>query len=99
MRKVGFAFDEACFLHEPPPWHPDSKDRLLAVMDVLEKSGMRPNLIPLEPRKAGIEDLVRVHTAEYIESIRSFGSGELDPDTYLSHGSFTAASHAAGSVL
>jgi len=30
---------------------------------------------------------MRVHTFEYVERMRSFGTGELDPDTFLSEGS------------
>jgi acetoin utilization deacetylase AcuC-like enzyme len=54
-------------------------------------------LIP--PRRATEVDLARVHTPEYIEKIRNMGAGELDPDTYLSEGTFDAALHAAGAVM
>jgi acetoin utilization deacetylase AcuC-like enzyme len=42
---------------------------------------------------------MRVHTREYIEKIKTFGSGELDPDTYVSEGTLDAALHAAGAVM
>jgi acetoin utilization deacetylase AcuC-like enzyme len=84
--------------HEPPIWHPDSKERLLSVLAVLGEAGLLPRLTMLKPRRAGFDDLSRVHTREHIEKI-SFFEGELDPDTYLSPGSLEAALHAAGAAM
>jgi len=99
MKRVGFIYDDVCQRHEPPVWHPDSKDRLAAIHTVLKSSSLWPDLIPLKPRRAGNDDIARVHTREYIEKIRNFGAGELDPDTFLSAGSYEAALHAAGAVM
>ncbi len=99
MRRVGFAYDEAFLSHEPPAWHPDSKERLLAVIVALDRGGSRQKLVNLDSRTADLTDLARVHTLEYIEKIRQTGSGDLDPDTYVSPGSFDAALHAAGAVM
>ena len=99
MKKVGFAYDEKCLLHEPPVWHPDSPGRLIHILSQLKASACWPNLIPLAHRRATEEELARVHTREYIEKIKNIGSGELDPDTYLSPGSFEAGLHAAGAVV
>src|SRR6266540_3793093 len=99
MKKVGFVYDEVFLHHEPPAWHPDSKDRLISIIVALKASGLWPDLVPLKPRRAGCDDIARVHTREYIEKIKNFGAGELDPDTYLSPDSFEAALHAAGAVM
>jgi acetoin utilization deacetylase AcuC-like enzyme len=99
MNKVGFAFDEKCLLHTPPVWHPDSPDRLVTIIGTLKASGLWPKLVPLAPRRATEADLARVHSSEYLEKIKTFGAGELDPDTYLSEGSFEAALHAAGGAM
>jgi acetoin utilization deacetylase AcuC-like enzyme len=99
MRNVGFVYDEIFLRHEPPVWHPDSKDRLMTIYSVLRASSLWPSLISLKPRRAGYDDLARVHTREYIEKIKNLVEGELDPDTYLSAGSFEAALHAAGAVM
>jgi acetoin utilization deacetylase AcuC-like enzyme len=99
MKKVGFAFDEVFLRHEPPVWHPDSPDRLINIIVTLKAAGLWPRLIRLSPRQATFDDIVRVHTREYIEKIRNFGSGELDPDTFLSEGTLDAALHAAGAVM
>ncbi len=99
MKKVGFAFDEICLHHEPPVWHPDLPDRIINIIVTLKASGLWQKLIPIPARSADLDDLARVHTHGYIEKIRNFGAGELDPDTYLSEGSFEAALHAAGAVM
>jgi acetoin utilization deacetylase AcuC-like enzyme len=99
MNRVGFVYDEVCLRHEPPPWHPDSPDRLINIIVTLKASGLWPKLASLAPRRATDADIARVHSSEYFEKIKTFGAGELDPDTYLSENSFEAALHAAGAVL
>jgi len=99
MKKVGFVFDEVFLRHEPPVWHPDSPDRLINIIITLKASGLWPRLIPIKPRRATFEDIARVHTQEYVEKIRNFGAGELDPDTFLSEGTLDAALHATGAVM
>jgi acetoin utilization deacetylase AcuC-like enzyme len=99
MNKVGFAYDEVFLDHKPPVWHPDSPDRLITIISTLKASGIWPGLVLLPPRCATFEDIGRAHTREYIEKIRTFGEGELDPDTYLSGGSLDAALRAAGAVM
>jgi acetoin utilization deacetylase AcuC-like enzyme len=99
MKKIGFAFDEICLHHEPPVWHPDVPDRIISIVVTLKAAGLWQWLVPLPARGASLDDLARVHTPEYIEKIKSFGAGELDPDTFLSEGSFEAALHAAGAVM
>jgi acetoin utilization deacetylase AcuC-like enzyme len=99
MKKVGIVYDDVLLRHEPPAWHPDSPDRLTTIISTLKASGLWDKLIPLLPRPATFDDLARVHTARYIEMIRNFGSGELDPDTYVSEGTLNAALYAAGAVM
>jgi acetoin utilization deacetylase AcuC-like enzyme len=99
MQKVGFIYDEVFLRHEPPAWHPDSPDRLISIVSTLKASGLLTKLVPIAPRRATFDDLSRVHTREYVEKIRTFGAGVLDPDTYLSEGTLEAALHAAGAVI
>ena len=41
--------------HEPPVWHPDSKDRLIRPFTrVLKTSNLWPDLILRNPRRAGL---------------------------------------------
>lgn len=99
MHTVGFVYDEVFLRHEPPEWHPDAKERLIAIVQTLKDSGLWRDLVPVKPRRATDHDLARVHTREYIGKIKSFGEGELDPDTHLSPGSLDAAYYAAGAVM
>jgi acetoin utilization deacetylase AcuC-like enzyme len=99
MKKVGFVYGEAFLKHRPPAWHPDSPERLVNIISTLKASELWARLVPIAPRRATEVDLARVHTPEYIEKIKNMGAGELDPDTYLSEGTFDAALHAAGAVM
>jgi acetoin utilization deacetylase AcuC-like enzyme len=99
MKKVGFVYGEAFLKHQPPAWHPDSPERLVNIIATLKACGLWSRMTLIPPRRATEVDLARVHTPEYIEKIRNMGAGELDPDTYLSEGTFDAALHAAGAVM
>jgi acetoin utilization deacetylase AcuC-like enzyme len=99
MNQVGFIYDEVFLSHEPPVWHPDSRDRLINIIITLKSAGLWDRLIHIRPRKATPEDLALVHTPENIEKVRGLGAGEIDPDTYTSAESFDAASYAAGAVM
>jgi acetoin utilization deacetylase AcuC-like enzyme len=99
MKPVGFVYDEVFLSHEPPVWHPDSRDRLINIIITLKGAGLWDKLTHIKPRKATPEDLALVHTSENIEKVRGLGAGEIDPDTYTSVESFDAASYAAGAVM
>ena len=43
--------------------------------------------------------IAAVHDQEYINTAAGLGSGYLDPDTYMSEGTYEAALHAAGALL
>jgi acetoin utilization deacetylase AcuC-like enzyme len=98
MQRVGFLYDDAMLKHEPPPWHPESKARLLCILERLKHSGLWDSLVRIKPRKADLEEIALVHSRDYIERIKSTGEGSLDIDTYLSAESLDAALYAAGSV-
>ena len=56
----------------------------------------------LPTRSAAMDDLVRVHTTEYLDNLRRFcatGAGPLDADTYATPGSWDAALMAAGAGM
>src|SRR5262245_7453189 len=80
----------ACLYHETPPGHPESSDRLRAVLHALDADDFKP-LDRHEARSATEEEIARVHPGFYISAVmravpeRGFGS--LDPDTHVSPGS------------
>jgi acetoin utilization deacetylase AcuC-like enzyme len=56
----------------------------------------------IEPVAAGTSDLLRVHTAAYLDMLEATsagGGGDLDPDTYVRDDSFELARRAAGAGL
>lgn len=97
MKKVGFLYDDIFFLHEMPPGHPESKDRLIAITEALKQTDLWDRLIHIKPRKADKQDILRVHTNSYYEKIIKF-TGYYDADTYISENSIEAALSAAGAV-
>jgi acetoin utilization deacetylase AcuC-like enzyme len=91
----------ASLAHDPSgisPGHPDTPERLLA----LEAALAEHDWLGWERRAAPactIEQLELAHSGAHVRSIRDLseaGGGMIDPDTYVSRGSWEAALHAAG---
>jgi acetoin utilization deacetylase AcuC-like enzyme len=99
MKRVGLLYDDVFLEHESPNWHPENRERLVAIMEALKASDLWGSLVKLKPRKAAFEDIELVHTHDYVETIRNSRPGYLDPDTYFSEGSLQAALYAAGAVM
>jgi acetoin utilization deacetylase AcuC-like enzyme len=98
MKKVGFIYDDIFLLHEMPPGHPESRDRLISITKALNNSDLRDRVLHIRPGKADIQDIRAVHKAAYIEKVMKF-TGYYDPDTYISNNSVEAALYAAGAVI
>ncbi|MGE5239198.1 MAG: histone deacetylase [Chloroflexota bacterium] len=99
MSKVGFVYDDIFLEHETSQWHPERKDRLVAITEVLRASGLWDKLIHIKPRMATYDEIAFVHSRQYIERLKTFRKGYLDPDTYVSERSVEAALYAAGAVM
>jgi acetoin utilization deacetylase AcuC-like enzyme len=94
-------FTHAAMLdHRPPEGHAERPERLASVLAALEDDGLSKDRREARPAEAA--DLLRVHPAAYVETIRTAPrSGRiavLDPDTFMSEGSLDAAYLAAGAV-
>ena len=85
------------------PGHPESPNRLRAIMQRLEESGTAAHLTRIEPRRAEDEWITQVHSPSYVASLNrhapTSGRVSLDPDTSMSPGSLPAAYLAAGGAL
>jgi acetoin utilization deacetylase AcuC-like enzyme len=89
--------------HDTGPYHPECPDRLRAVQQALE----HPDFVPLLRERAPaatLEQLTRVHPAEYVSTILAVRPEPgrpvaLDPDTIMSAGSAEAAVRAAGAAV
>jgi acetoin utilization deacetylase AcuC-like enzyme len=103
MGKTGFVYHPAYLDHDMGPGHPESPNRLRAIVQQLEQSGTLARLARIEPRKAEEEWITQVHTPGYVASLNRHaprsGRVSLDPDTSMSPGSLTAAYLAAGGAL
>lgn len=78
------------------PESPETKRRLKSLLDV---SGLTRHLAVSSAEPATIEDLLRVHTAEYIGRFQTLSAGrggEIGPEALFSHGGFEIASLSAG---
>lgn len=102
-RRVGFVYSDTYLKHTPPTSHPEQPDRLCALLRHLRDTGVAEQLVMIDPRPAGEEQILAVHTRDHIEFVRSAslaGGGLLDEgDTYASAGSFEAAVLAAGGAI
>ncbi|UXI67425.1 histone deacetylase family protein [Tahibacter amnicola] len=91
----------SCLAHDPGPGHPESPQRLRAVLDALRHEAFA-SLVHHEAPRAGREQLARVHAPELIahlfENAPESGELRVDADTVMSSGSLDAALRAAGAV-
>ena len=88
--------------HDSGPGHPERAARVGAALAGIEEAGLADAIVALEPRRATIEELARVHPLSYLEALRAFceaGGGALDPDTVVGPGSWDTALLAAGAAL
>ena len=96
----------ACLDHVTPPGHPESADRLRAVLRALEAREFE-GLLRLDAPLAGEESLLRAHAKFEIDQILRVHAAEagrnghsyIDGDTSMSPGSVQAALRAAGAVV
>jgi acetoin utilization deacetylase AcuC-like enzyme len=99
--KVGYVYDPIYLKHDTGH-HPEKAQRLEAIISHLEQTGLKQQLLPIEPRAATIEEIALVHSKQYISHIQKVvesGGGWLDIDTVTSPGSYDAAVYAAGGVI
>ena len=103
MGKTGLVYDPRYLEHDMGMGHPESPNRLRAIVQQLEESGTVARLTRIVPRMAEDEWITQVHSAAYVASLKQHapasGRVSLDPDTSMSPGSLTAAYLAAGGAL
>ena len=88
--------------HDSGAGHPERAARVRAALAGLAEAGLGEATVALEPRRATLDELARVHPLSYLEALRAFceaGGGALDPDTTVGPGSWDTALLAAGAAL
>jgi len=103
MGNTGLVYHPAYLEHDMGFGHPESPNRLRAIMQQLEQSGTLAKVTRIEPRRAEDEWITQVHSSSNVVSLNrhvpASGRVSLDPDTLMSPGSLTAAYLAAGGAL
>jgi acetoin utilization deacetylase AcuC-like enzyme len=103
MGKTGLVYHPAYLEHDMGAGHPESPNRLRAIVQRLEEGGVAARLVRIEPRKAEDEWITQVHNSNYLASLTrqapASGRVSLDPDTSMSPGTLQAAYLAAGGAL
>jgi acetoin utilization deacetylase AcuC-like enzyme len=102
MAKVGHVFHPQYLRHDTGPGHPERPDRLRAIEDRLQASGLKEQIENLSIRPATPEEIALVHDKEYIDLVARTSQAHgvyLDGDTFASPDSYEAALLAAGGLL
>ena len=98
MNKIAVIYDDI-FLEHDQPGHPENAQRLKYLVKHLKESHVGQHIDWFEPDYATEEELLLIHSKEMIDKVKNLsesGGGMIDPDTYVSRGSFDAALAAAG---
>ena len=77
--------------------HPESPERLTAIMDYIDINEIQPEIITPEP--AEIDDILAVHSETYLDYLKNFGRGMLDGDTSVFPHTYEMAMLSAGGGL
>jgi acetoin utilization deacetylase AcuC-like enzyme len=103
MAKTGFLFHPDYLEHEMGGGHPESPDRLRAIVARLEATGLLARVARVEAALASDEWITQVHEPAYVANLKArapeTGRVSLDPDTSMSPRTMRAAYLAAGGVL
>ena len=98
-----FVTHRDCLLHDMGAHHPECPARLSAIEDQLIASGVMDHLERVEAPKATREQLLRVHDADYLDTLEqsspSAGWVHLDPDTAMNAHTLDAALRGAGGAV
>ncbi|XP_028265430.1 histone deacetylase 6 isoform X2 [Parambassis ranga] len=107
---TGLVYSEM-FTHHKNQWepsHPESPDRVTAIMEELERQNLLSHCVRVEPREAAEEELLLAHMRPYVELMRSTETmtqtelrtlSDKYDSVYLHPESFQVSVLAVGSVL
>jgi acetoin utilization deacetylase AcuC-like enzyme len=99
---VLFCADERFREHDTGPGHPERPARIDAAHEGVLAHGLAELLLPLSPREATEEELLRVHAPAHLRRVERFcelGGGHLDADTVVGYRSAELARLASGGAL
>jgi acetoin utilization deacetylase AcuC-like enzyme len=112
VKKTGYFTHPACHLHEMGQGHPECPERLDAIRDHLQSTGLYQQLHYHEAPEAALSDLELAHGRLHIASLRGLTDAlrddiaaggpshtQVDPDTSMNLHTWEAALRAAGAAL
>ena len=99
--KTAIIYHEKYLEHNLGSGHPESPDRLKKTMEILKEIIDKPNIELLKPKPATEEDLLRVHSKDYVDKIKSMSQegNVLTLDTPVPKGVYEIAKLSAGGAI
>ncbi len=100
VSKTALIYSDAGLDHRTPEGHPERANRLRAIAHAFAEAKLDPPRI--EPIAATMDDLLRIHTVDHVDTIRHTCEHEArypDADTYMVRDSWNAALLAAGGAI
>ena len=109
-RKIGFCFDERMLLHRDSKHvHQECPERAMSVYINLVLKELTQKLIRIQCEEATEEDILRVHTKEYLDKIKTISENSKDKnitnhnlsekDSYDNFATYESASLATGGLI
>jgi acetoin utilization deacetylase AcuC-like enzyme len=101
-KKTAFIYSDTYLKHDTGRNHPERKQRLAAIVEHLNQTGLTEELTLVPPRLATVQEIALVHPQDYIDQVQRAvqeGVQYLDPDTRVSLESYEVALEAAGGAL
>lgn len=98
---LGYVYSPV-FLKHSSAGHPEAPQRLEAILEAWEDSGLLSQLVAIEPTPASEERLLRVHSQKHLNTLANAdrrGGIQIDADTYMNEFSREAAYLAAGAAM
>jgi acetoin utilization deacetylase AcuC-like enzyme len=99
--KLGYVYSPV-FLKHSAAGHPEAPQRLEAILQVWQDTGLMDRLVAIEPSLATEERLLRVHSQKHLNTIdyaNRRGGLQIDGDTYMNEYSREAAYLSAGAAM
>ena len=103
MKKTGYVYSEQYLKHDTGEYHPESAQRLRAIQQGLQSSGILDKLTMISPEKANQRWIEEVHSIHYImrfDDACVMGMSEFEhPDNAICRETYETAYWAVGGVL
>ncbi|MBW2406029.1 MAG: histone deacetylase [Deltaproteobacteria bacterium] len=103
MAKTGLVYDDIYLNHDTGPHHPETAERLTAIIEYLRITGLFEKLLYIEPEPAKRDIIAFCHEPHYIDKferdVTNASSFIHTPECPLSRATFEVARYAVGGVL